>query len=150
MSGHHADELLHDATLELSSELRIAVARLSRRLRAEKADDELSEGQMMVLAAIKQDGPLTLSALSERERVTLPSMNRRVNTLVEAGYIEREQSTDDRRKVLLHLTSAGVELVLEIRRRRTQWLYQRLTLLDPTERENLAQAASVLRELADS
>ena len=61
------------ATHELSTNLRIAVARLSRRLRAEKADDELSDGQTSVLFLLVREGPHTLGALSEHERVTPPS-----------------------------------------------------------------------------
>ena len=38
------------STSELSSDLRVAVGRLNRRVRAEKADGDLSDGQFAVLA----------------------------------------------------------------------------------------------------
>ena len=136
-------------THELSSELRIAVNRLSRRLRAEKADDDLTDGQTTVLLVLSVNGPRTLSQLSEHERVSLPSMNRTVNALVAAGYVEREPSTHDRRKVLLRLTDSGTELVRETRRRRDEWLYVRLARLTPAARRALAAAAPILRELSD-
>lgn len=141
---------VHDATHELSSELRVAVNRLARRLRAEKADSDLTDSQTTVLGVLAVRGALTLSELGEIERVTLPSMNRTVGILVEAGYIDRETSAEDRRKVMLTLSPAGVDLVRETRRRRDEWLYRRLAILDPAQREVLAAAASALRELSDS
>ncbi|MBC7725751.1 MAG: MarR family transcriptional regulator [Burkholderiaceae bacterium] len=137
-------------THELSSEIRVAVNRLSRRLRAEKADTDLTDGQTTVLGVLSVRGPLTLSELAEIERVTPPSMNRTVGALVDAGYIERETSPDDRRKVFLHLSPTGTELVRETRRRRDEWLYQRLADLSPAERRTLADAATILRALSQS
>ncbi|HWU47632.1 MAG TPA: MarR family transcriptional regulator [Humibacter sp.] len=138
------------ATYELSSGLRVAVARLSRRVRAEKADDALSDGQFSVLALLFREGPHTLGQLSEHERVTPPSMNRRVNALVQAGYVEREPSPTDGRKVLLRATAQGAALVNETRRRRDEWLYRRLARLPADQRHVLHEASTIIRELADS
>jgi Transcriptional regulators len=138
------------ATYELSTDLRIAVARLGRRVRAEKADDALSDGQFSVLALLFREGPHTLGALSEHERVTPPSMNRRVNALVDAGYLERESSPTDGRKVLLRATPQGAALVKETRRRRDEWLYRRLAALPAEQRQMLHEASTIMRELADS
>jgi DNA-binding MarR family transcriptional regulator len=143
-----ADTLRPPSTQALSSELRIAVNRLSRRLRAEKADTDLTDGQTTVLGLLAVRGPQTLSGLSEIECVTLPSMNRTVNAVVAAGYVERETSPDDRRKVILRLSDAGEELVRETRKRRDEWLYRRLATLTPAERRTLADAAAILQGLS--
>jgi DNA-binding MarR family transcriptional regulator len=139
-----------NADHELSTDLRIAVARLSRRLRAEKADNELSDGQSSVLFFLVREGPHTLGALSEFERVTPPSMNRTVNGLVDAGYVERESDPDDGRKVVLRATEAGRTVVEETRRRRDAWLFLRLDELSRSEHELLSDAAVLLRKIADS
>lgn len=135
---------------ELSTNIRVAVARLSRRLRAEKAGGDLSDGQYSVLAFVHREGPKTLSELSRYERVTPPSMNRTVNHLEAAGFVVRQASIDDKRKVLFVPTDAGRELVTETRRRRDAWLDRRLAKLPPETRALLADAADVIRELADS
>lgn len=135
---------------QLSSEMRVAVARLARRLRAEKADDEMSAGQFSVLATLYREGPLTLRELSDLERVTPPSMTRTVNSLAEAGYVSRKGSDEDGRKVLLSATDAGGELVVATRRKRNAWLYHRLIELPAAERALLTQATTIIRELADS
>ena len=135
---------------ELSSSLRIAVARLSRRLRAEKADHELSDTQTSTLAFLVREGSGTIGRLSEHERVTPPSMNRTVNHLEHAGYVERTPDSADGRKVVVVPTESGRTLVAETRRRRDAWLDQRLRTLNAEQRATLAAAAAIMRELADS
>lgn len=135
---------------DLSSELRASVIRVARRLRTEKADDGLTDGQTTVLGVLAVRGAQTLSQLSEIERLTLPSMNRTVNALVAAGYVERHPSTDDRRKVLLALSATGTDIVRETRRRRDEWLCGRLETLTPAQRSSLSEAAAVLQRLAES
>jgi DNA-binding MarR family transcriptional regulator len=138
------------STSDLSTALRIAVARLSRRLRAEKADHELSDTQISALAFVVRSGTPTIGQLSEFERVTPPSMNRTVNHLEAAGYVQRTPDADDGRKVVVVVTDSGRALVAETRRRRDAWLHKRLRALTPEQRETLADAAAIMRELADS
>jgi DNA-binding MarR family transcriptional regulator len=138
------------STHDLSTALRIAVARLSRRLRAEKEDDELSDSQTAILAYLVREGSGTIGRLSEYERVTPPSLNRTVYRLEEAGYVERTADQADGRKVVVVPTERGVELVAETRRRRDAWLHQRLRTLSPEQRAILAQAADIIRGLAES
>jgi DNA-binding MarR family transcriptional regulator len=138
------------STHDLSTALRIGVARLSRRLRAEKADDELSDAQTSALAFLVREGALTIGELSERERVKPPSMNRTINHLEAAGYVRRTPDADDGRKVVVTVTESGLALVTETRRRRDAWLHKRLRTLTPEQRSTLADAAVILRQLADS
>jgi DNA-binding MarR family transcriptional regulator len=135
---------------ELSSSLRVAVGRLSRRLRSEKPDDELSDSQYSVLFLLVREGPRTLGQLSERERVTPPSMNRTVGRLVDAGYVERESAPDDGRKVVLRPTTSGATLVEETRRRRDAWLNRQITELTEEESTILDRATLILRRMSDS
>ena len=134
---------------EQSTEFRLAVMRLARRLRQERADTELSATQYAALAWTASEGPLTPGRLAELERVTPPSMNRTVNCLVESGLLVREGSPDDGRKILLHATDAGHEIVRETRRRRDAWLAKRLAALTPDERNTIAAATDILRRLTD-
>jgi len=138
------------STHDLSSALRISVARLSRRLRAEKEDDELSDSQTSTLAFLVREGSGTIGRLSEHERVTPPSMNRTVNHLEEADYVERTADAEDGRKVVVVPTDAGRALIAETRRRRDAWLHLRLRELSPEQRAVLAEAAAIMREVADS
>lgn len=134
---------------EQSTELRIAIMRLSRRLRQERSDTELSGSQFSTLGWIHGEGPLTIGRLAELERVTAPSMNRTVNCLVDAGYVTRRSDDVDRRKVLVTTTPEGDAVVKETRKRRDAWIAKRYAALSPDEREVLARATTILGRLID-
>ncbi|MBM7026899.1 MarR family winged helix-turn-helix transcriptional regulator [Clavibacter zhangzhiyongii] len=133
-----------------SQSLRAGVMRLARRLRAEKADHELSDSQFVVLALLLRDGPSSPGALAEAERVTAPSMNRTVNCLVGAGYAERSPAPVDGRRVTVTITASGRRVVQETRRQRSAWLSLRLAELTDAERATLADAAVLLGRMASS
>jgi DNA-binding MarR family transcriptional regulator len=133
---------------DLSQSLRAGVMRLARRLRAEKADHELSDSQFVVLALLLRDGPTSPGRLAEVERVTAPSMNRTVNCLVESGYAERSPAPDDGRRVTVSITDAGRTVVQETRRQRNAWLSLRLDELTADERATLGEAAALLGRMA--
>lgn len=142
-STDDSPDLSHEA-----SDLRMATFRLARRLRSERAVDRMSDGQFAVLAALSAHGTHTLGELAERERVSAPSMNRTVNCLEESGYVTRTPDADDRRKVNIGITDAGREVVAETVRRRDSWLEKALVALPAAERDVLAQAALIMREVA--
>jgi DNA-binding MarR family transcriptional regulator len=133
-----------------AAELRVSLMRVARRLRAEKSDTELTDGQFSVLAVLDRNGPLTPRALAEYERVQPPSMTRTLARLLDRGLIDRAGDPSDRRQVIVRLTEPGARAVLETRRRRDAWLARRLADLEPKERAVLAQAAEILRRIADS
>ena len=141
---------LSKVTEELDDELRIAVMRLARRIRLERAVDDVRDGQLSVLFVLAKEGPQTLGSLSEHERVSPPSMNRTVNALVDASLVSRGSSPHDGRKVLIEITDAGAELVRETKRRREAWFNRQLSTLDSDERSAIYAAAPILGRLADS
>ncbi len=130
-------------------DLRLAIQRLARRIRAMQADDEVTEGQRAVIFALANIGQQTLGSLSEHERVTPPSMNRTINALVALGLVTRVTADDDARKVTLDLSDSGRAFITETRRRRDAWFTKRLAALPPEQRRLLAEVAPILRELAD-
>ncbi len=141
-----------DAVTELgatAAALRMATFRLARRLRAQRVVDTMSDGQFAVLAALTVHGPHALGELAERERVTPPSMNRTVNCLQDAGWVQRSPDADDRRKVAITLTDEGRALVAETVRRRDAWLEDALAGLSTDDLDILTAAAAVMRRVAD-
>src|SRR3954449_3246103 len=133
-----------------AAELRISLMRVARRLRAEKSDQELTDGQFSVLALLDRKGPLTPRALADFERVQPPSMTRTLAGLLSRGLIDRAGDPSDRRQVIVRLTGSGTLAVQETRRRRDAWLARRLADLEPQERAVLAEASEILRRIADS
>ncbi|HAJ16602.1 MAG TPA: MarR family transcriptional regulator, partial [Microbacterium sp.] len=82
------------------------------------------------------------------ERVSPPSMNRTVNCLQDAGYVERSADDSDGRKVVITITDAGRAVVDETTRRRDAWVETVLADVSEQERMTLAAAAEILQRLA--
>jgi DNA-binding MarR family transcriptional regulator len=135
---------------ELDASLSSAVSRLFRRVRAEKASDQISDSHRSVLALLVKEGPRSLSELSEHQRVKPPPMSQTVNALVEQGYVERRDDPTDGRKVILTATASGQALIEETGRRFHAWLQSHLVELSEDDRETLRKAATIIRRLADS
>jgi DNA-binding MarR family transcriptional regulator len=132
----------------LAAELRVSLMRSVRRLRAERSDEDLTDTQYGVLAALDRQGSMSPGELAENERVQPPSMTRTVAALAELGLVTRSVHPVDRRQIVVTLTPAGAAVVRETRRRRTAWLARRLAELTPHEREVLAEASEILRRVA--
>ncbi len=139
-----------DSAGDLGIEVAGAVVRLHRRLKAERIDDQIGDTHYSVLVFLVKQGPHSLKELSVRERVTPPSMNQTVNALEAAGYVERHDDPDDRRKVLIAATDSGIAIAKQTRRLRQAWLNARLKDLPTADREALERAAQILRHIADS
>jgi DNA-binding MarR family transcriptional regulator len=132
-----------------SAALRVAVMRLSRRMRQERGDG-LSATQVSALAHLERGGPVGIGELAAAEKVQPPSMTKIVAGLVEAGLAIRSPHPQDGRQVLVSVTDAGRILLAAERRRRDEWLAARLAELHPQERRALAGALPVLQKLAES
>ncbi len=135
---------------ELTASFTDAVARLYRRLRAERAGDPMGDSHRSVLRLLVSEGPHTLRELSEYEHVKPPSMNQTVNWLEEAGLLARTSDPSDGRKVIIAATAKGEAVIEESRRRRNQWLNLQLEALTSEERRILASASSIIVRLTDS
>ena len=138
------------ATLELASELRVALMRLTRRLRAERPDENVTLSQLAVLGSLERCGAMNLAQLAAKERVQPPSMTRTTAGLEGRGLITRSADPADKRHVVFELSPAGRLLVHEARRRREAWLAGQLDGLTEHERELLHAVAPLLDRLASS
>lgn len=131
---------------EVASRLRMAVMRLSRRLR-QHAPGGITPSQLSALTTVVAEGRITLSQLAVAERVQPPSITRVVDVLVTDGYATRTQSEEDRRVAWVESTPTGRALVEAVRRQRDAYLAQRLSTLSPEDVAVLARAAALLEEL---
>ncbi len=135
----------------LGARLRLAVARLSRRIRQQAADvgEELTASSQGALATIERLGPLTLGELAAVEQVRPPSMTRIVARLEDDGYTTRSVDPDDRRVARAEITERGRDLLARSRTRKDAYLAQRVALLSAEERATLARALPILERLQD-
>ncbi len=141
-----------DESLRLTAtDLRMATFRLARRLRCARAVDAMSDAQLAVLATLRMHGRRTISSLAERERVTAPSMTSMINGLEEQGFVRRTPDEQDRRRVQVDITDAGVDIVELTIRRRDDLLAEMLGEHDFTEDdlETLRRASALIREVVE-
>jgi DNA-binding MarR family transcriptional regulator len=145
IAARSADEERHFA---VAAHLRLAITRTARRLRQE-AGRELSPSQISALATIERHGPLTPSELADRERVKRPTATRVAAKLEEMGTIARTADPADARSSLLQITARGRALLGRLRRRKTAYLAQRLSELDPEDLATLERASEVLERMLE-
>ncbi len=130
----------------LASRLRLAVARLHRRLR-QSAEPGLTISQLSALATIEADGPVTLGDLARIEQVQPPTITSLVAKLETAGLVARTIDPVDRRIHRVAVTREGTRLLAHHRKRKNAYLERRLRTLSAEDRATLARAAVLLEQL---
>ena len=137
-----------DRDAELAARLRLAVTRLSRRLR-HQGETGISASQLSALATVDRCGPMTLGDLAAAEQVQPPSMTRIVARLEEAGLVARQVCQEDRRVARVRVTGTGRELLQRSRTRKDAYLARRLRTLDDADRTVMAEVVGVLEQLLE-
>jgi DNA-binding MarR family transcriptional regulator len=137
--------------LDTTTRLRVAIARLSRRLRttAAGAAAGLTPTRISVLLSVVRNGPVRLSALAESESLNPTMLSRVIADLVELGLLARTSDDGDRRAAWVEATEAGRKLAERMRRERTDALNEALAGLSPTERSLIERALPALEGLAE-
>jgi DNA-binding MarR family transcriptional regulator len=135
-------------TAALAHDLRLAVMRLSRRLRNQRVDTTVTLTHLAALSTLKQHGPMSPGELAAHERVQPPSMTRVVVALESMGLVTRTPHPTDGRQVVIGLTDAAEELLATAARAREAWLSERLHELPPEDRAVLREAAVIMDKLA--
>jgi DNA-binding MarR family transcriptional regulator len=128
--------------------LRVALARLSRRLRRHELAG-LTPTQLAALSTVEQAGPLRLGDLAAAEGIAPSTLTRLVAVLEELGYVRRDADPKDARASTLAITLLGHETLERLRAENSALLAQRVMLLTSEQRSALAVALPALEALAD-
>lgn len=137
--------------VETAARLRVAIGRLSRRLRTTTAGASagLTPTKLSVLLTVVRDGPIRISELARSEALNPTMLSRVVAALVDVGLLDRTSDDGDRRTAWVQATAAGIELAAHMRSRRTDALNTALDALAPADRRLLEQALPALEGLAE-
>ncbi|GAB7539018.1 MarR family winged helix-turn-helix transcriptional regulator [Burkholderia sp. 22PA0099] len=134
----------------LAGDLRIALARLMRRLREQGRAGDFTSSQRSVLLRLERDGPSTVSALARAESVRPQSMRATVAALEAAGAVSGSPDPADGRQTLMQLTDTFRARLQASRAAREDWLGRALDArLSAAERRELAAAVALLQRLAE-
>lgn len=136
--------------LALANELRPVVLRVARALRKETEQFGVTSRQATLLWLVKRSPGLTLRALADAEAISAPALSGHVDRLERAGLLVRVRSAVDRRRVGLELTPEGERLLRSVRERRTAWLAERLSALEPDALRAIEAAVEPLRNLLEA
>jgi DNA-binding MarR family transcriptional regulator len=133
---------------DTGSALRLAVLRLSRRLRQETGGlGDVTPSQMSALVALAKHGEITLGELASIERIAPPSMTRIAARLEDKGMLERRVDASDRRVARVAITQAGRDILRQSQERGDAFVSARLEALPEEDRELLARAVPILERL---
>lgn len=132
--------------LAVANRLRPALLRIHRYLRKEAHDLGVTSTQANLLGAISRAGSIGLGELAAQEHMSAPTLVGHIDKLQALGLLERSRSDpNDRRRVALHLTPSGEDVLKTLRERRTAWLAARLETLSP---EALAAVEAAIEPLS--
>jgi DNA-binding MarR family transcriptional regulator len=132
-----------------AARLRVAVLRLSRRLRKHDLAG-LTPSQLSTLSCVGKTGPVRLGDLAAAERIAPSTLTRLVNVLEDRGYLVRKPAPEDARAYLVTLTDSGNDALGRIRDEATSMLTDILMTLTPDQMAALEAAMPALEQLAGS
>ena len=114
---------------------------LSRSAAARLGELSLKEGEFVVLSALRRAEPpheLTPTELNRALLLSSGAMTHRLDRLEHAGYVVRIPDAVDRRRVMVRITPAGLEIVDRAMDAYADSLTQLLAILSDEEREELS------------
>lgn len=99
----------------------------------------ITQTQLMVLFAVHSRGQCPMKSLAGHMRVSMPTVSGIVDRLVQAGYLQRIDGADDRRQVVVKLSSQGEQLIVKIKTVIGSRWQEVLSVLNKRELENFYQ-----------
>jgi MarR family transcriptional regulator, organic hydroperoxide resistance regulator len=108
----------------------------------------LSMPQFSILMMLHYRQTGSISEISERQAISAGAASQLVERLVQAGFIERKEDSQDRRAKVLSLTDKGRELIEAGSVERTRWLDDLIAGLSPEECVKVGEGLDILVNVA--
>jgi DNA-binding MarR family transcriptional regulator len=124
--------------------LRISMHDISRYSR----ETGLSLIEMSVLLHLYYNSPLEVMNFTGLMQLSPAGASQLVERLVQQGLALREESPDDRRVRLVHLTEAGKKIIADTIASRQKWAENLMDSFDTEQKEAVARALLLLTEKA--
>lgn len=130
----------------LGADLLAVVARLNR-FATQRIQMPLPSAQARLLATIEMQGEARIGDLAAVDHCSQPTMTTQVRRLEDAGLVTRTVDPGDARAVRIRITPQGLRTLTAVRADRAAAVEPQLALLEPGDRQVLAEAIEVLRRL---
>ncbi|HEY1305107.1 MAG TPA: MarR family winged helix-turn-helix transcriptional regulator [Vicinamibacterales bacterium] len=131
-----ARDLLH-----VTMQMMRSVAREMRR-----APLPVAPAQVGALMRLKM-APVTMSELARHMGVSLPTVSKSVDVLVDRGWVERWVDPTDRRQTIVRLTAEGRRVTTSMKRQSERHVATLLAGLTPQQRAQLMSTLDVLKDV---
>lgn len=136
-----------------SQEILDSIRRIVRALRVSSKSVEqtisISSAQLFVLQKLKDQDGISLNDLAEQTLTHQSSVSVVVSKLVEQGLVQRKQSTDDKRRVVISITNQGLALLKKAPEPYQKRLIQAIDQLPSKQRVEVAKGLKALIELTE-
>ncbi|AXK46760.1 MarR family winged helix-turn-helix transcriptional regulator [Brachybacterium saurashtrense] len=133
---------------DLPQTLALVCSQFSR-LAARRSEVGVGSVSWRVVATIERHGPLRLSEIAERERVSRPTATAVIKRLEEESLVRRDPDPSDSRSSLISTTSQGSARLAAWRGQLAAGVGELLDPLPAEDRAALERAAAVLSRLID-
>ncbi len=133
--------------------IRRIIRRTSEHSRNVGRQGGVSVPQMLCLKSISEfpeETDITVAMVAKSVQLSAPTVSRILDRLEKNGYLIRERSNSDRRKVFVRLTEAGLTRIDNLPQPLHEQFLTRLEALDPVERLALLKALERIVELMDA
>ena len=136
-----------DTRSEIAALLHEQFARLTRQLRTLELPQGMTPERMSALSVIDKRGPISVTALAEKEMVRPATMSRMVTDLVEEGLVKRSDGKTDGRGVLVSATPKGRRIFQRAQEQRLQHFAEALDSLSDDQLAAMRNLTSALERL---
>lgn len=134
---------------ELRKNLRRIEREMERQLRDQTDCCGVTVAQCHVLLEIDAEGPLSLNGLAGRLKLDASTLSRTVEGLVKASLVQREVNPNNRRAVILSLTTTGRTKVDTIHRDCDAYYTQLLKEIPSTSQASLLKGVRLLADMME-
>jgi len=131
------DHSKKDVAMRMHDVMRRLVHHHIRALSFPDLDTDLTRAQMATLTQIGRRNESTMGLLADELGIAPGSLTGVVDRLIEKDLVQRERSSQDRRKVVVRLSRNGEETFVRFRGAATKFSDSLLSLLTPEENGTL-------------
>jgi DNA-binding MarR family transcriptional regulator len=135
------------ACSEIAALLHDQFSRLTRQLRSMDLPHGMTPERLSALAVIEKRGPISVTALADKEMVRPATMSRMVSALADEGLVKRGEDKNDGRGVLVSATPKGRRAYHRAHQQRLQRFSEALSELSPEQLAAMRNLASALERL---
>lgn len=105
----------------------------------------ISFPQFFLMAYLSSEDYLTMSDIAKKMGHSTAAATGLVDRLEKLGYVERVHAAEDRRKIMVRITSKGTDLVARMRREIAVNLADTMAEMDEEEADTIRHAQMMLR-----